>query len=344
MEYKASYEPDSRVFGILDLQLLFRYMDQRLPIEDLLSDSGVSFEQLQTPETHITFAQKATIFTNALRKASEPGLGLKIGQQAKFSDFGVLGYGVLSSNTLLDALLLGFKYLRLAGPVLRKKMWVDDDTGYFRAEQIVNLDELLPFCAEYWFSAIQSLCTEVLQQPFPSTAIHLPYSKPDYWKLYEETFRCPVFFDSDRMEWQFNTKDLVKPLPTANPMTLKMCLKSCDEMIQSAELSSPLSNKITRMLFECTGRFPSIEDLSSQLNMSSRTLRRHLRAEDTSFQALLNHVRYNLACRYLSTTQMSVEEISERLGFSDDANFRHAFRKWSQTSPSQYRKGATKES
>ena len=35
---------------------------------------------------------------------------------------------------------------------------------------------------------------------------------------------------------------------------------------------------------------------------------------------------------------MSIEEISERVGFSDSANFRHAFRKWSGNSPRQYRK------
>ncbi len=72
----------------------------------------------------------------------------------------------------------------------------------------------------------------------------------------------------------------------------------------------------------------------------SRTLRRHLKSEETSYQQILDHVRFHLARHYLASTQMSVEEISERIGFSDSANFRCAFRKWSGDSPRQYRRQA----
>lgn len=53
-------------------------------------------------------------------------------------------------------------------------MSVEDNVGYFRAEQLIELDSLLPFCCEYWFAAIHSLCEEVLQQPFPSQVIRFP--------------------------------------------------------------------------------------------------------------------------------------------------------------------------
>ena len=171
MEYTAVYEPDMQAFGILDLQLLHRYMSPALNIEALLEGSNIEALQLNTPDTHITLAQKLAVFSNALANTDEGGLGLRVGQQARFSDFGVLGYAVFSSETLLDALLIGFKYLQLAGPVLRKTMSVEDNVGYFRAEQLIDLDSLLPFCCEYWFTAIQSLCEELLQQPFPSQVI-----------------------------------------------------------------------------------------------------------------------------------------------------------------------------
>ena len=341
MEYTAVYEPDTQAFGILDLQLLKRYLDPGVSVETLLDGSDINASQLYAPDTHITLAQKLVIFSNALSHSKEPSLGLKIGQQAKFSDFGVLGYAVLSSNTLFDALVMGFKYLRLAGPVLKKKMWVEDNLGYFRAEQLIDLQSILPFCCEYWFSTIQNLCEEVMQHPFPSTVIRFPYPEPEYSALYKEVFHCDIEFDSDRLEWQFDAQSIYEPLPAANPITLQMCLKSCDEMLAKVSGNACLKDRITQIFIERPGNYPSVETLSSELGMSSRTLSRHLKQENTSYQQLLDQVRFRLARHYLASTQISIEDISERIGFSDSANFRHAFRKWSGCSPRQYRQTAS---
>ena len=343
MEYTAVYEPDTQAFGILDLQLLKRYLDPGVSVETLLDGSDINASQLYAPDTHITLAQKLVIFSNALSHSKEPSLGLKIGQQAKFSDFGVLGYAVLSSNTLFDALVMGFKYLRLAGPVLKKKMWVEDNLGYFRAEQLIDLQSILPFCCEYWFSTIQNLCEEVMQHPFPSTVIRFPYPEPEYSALYKEVFHCDIEFDSDRLEWQFDAQSIYEPLPAANPITLQMCLKSCDEMLAKVNGNACLKDRITQIFIERPGNYPSVETLSSELGMSSRTLSRHLKQENTSYQQLLDQVRFRLARHYLASTQISIEDISERIGFSDSANFRHAFRKWSGCSPRQYRQTASIE-
>lgn len=341
MEYSAVYEPDMQACGILDVQLLTRYLENRFPVEEMLEGSGISLAQLYSPDTHITLAQKLIIFSNALSKSNEPDLGLKVGQQARFSDFGVLGYAAFSSNTLLDAMLLGFKYLRLAGPVLRKKMWIEQDRGYFQAEQLIDLETILPFCCEYWFAAIQSLCEEVMQQPFPSYVLRFPYPKPSHSDLYSDTFGCRVEFDCPELEWEFDATRLRDPLPSANAMTLQMCLKSCDEMLAKVSSAPSLKEKITQMFVERPGSYPSIEVLSSELGMSSRTLRRHLKAEDTSYQHILDHVRFQLAKHYLASTGLNIEEISERVGFSDSANFRHAFRKWSGYSPKAFRNQIT---
>ncbi|USD42110.1 AraC family transcriptional regulator [Vibrio sp. SCSIO 43135] len=344
MVYSAEYEPDMQACGMLDIHLLYRYLGTRIPMEQLLEGTHVQPSQLYTPDSHITLAQKLVIFGNALSQSNEPGIGLRIGQQARFSDFGVLGYAVFSSNTLMDALIMGFKYLRLAGPVLRKEMWVEKDVGYFRANQLVELDSLLPFCSEYWFSAIQSLIEEVMQQPFPSKVIHFPFPKPEYGDLYEQIFHCPIVFDSDRLEWQFDATNLDNPLPSANAITLQSCLKSCDEMLAKVVGNTSLTDKITQIFLEQPGHYPSIDTVSSQLGMSSRTLRRKLSSEQNSYQAILDHVRFQLARHYLTSTQMSIEEVSDRIGFSDSANFRHAFRKWCGLSPREFRQQAQQDS
>lgn len=338
MEYQAFYQPDMQSSGILDLQLLMRFLDKQLPTEKLLSGSELTREQIFDSSTHVSYRQKQIIFNNALTCANTPGLGLRIGQQARFSDFGMLGYAIFSSDTLLDALLMGFKYLRLAGPVLSKRMWVEGEQGYFRGEQLIDLGDMLPFYCEYWFTAIKSLCEEVMQAPFPAIEFHFPYPEPSYSALYHEVFGCPVFFESDRLEWRFHAKALYEPLPTANAITLQQCLRSCDELLAQSIKDTPLKERIYQLFLDNPAQYPSIEEIAAELGMSSRTLRRHLKREGTSYQALLNDVRFYLARHYLSSTQITIEEISSRIGFADSASFRHAFRKWSGHCASEFRK------
>jgi AraC-like DNA-binding protein len=71
--------------------------------------------------------------------------------------------------------------------------------------------------------------------------------------------------------------------------------------------------------------------------MSARTLRRKLREENASFRKVVDDLRMEIAIRYLRDTDLAVEDIAESLGFSDAANFRHAFRRWTKASPREFR-------
>jgi AraC-like DNA-binding protein len=79
------------------------------------------------------------------------------------------------------------------------------------------------------------------------------------------------------------------------------------------------------------------EDVAQSLNISARTLRRKLRDENSSFRQVVDELRRDMAIRYLRDTDLTVEEIGETLGFSDDANFRQAFRRWTKTTPREFK-------
>lgn len=82
---------------------------------------------------------------------------------------------------------------------------------------------------------------------------------------------------------------------------------------------------------------PSLSEVAELLHLSPRTLRRRLDDLGTSYNALLSTVRKRIAVRYLVNTAMTTEEIAELLNYSDAANFRHAFKRWTGRSPREYR-------
>jgi AraC-like DNA-binding protein len=83
-------------------------------------------------------------------------------------------------------------------------------------------------------------------------------------------------------------------------------------------------------------KLENIEHTASALNITSRSLRRHLSAEGSSFQQLLDELRQDIAIEKLHVQHMSVAEVSDLLGFSEPRSFSRAFKQWTGTAPGKY--------
>ena len=81
----------------------------------------------------------------------------------------------------------------------------------------------------------------------------------------------------------------------------------------------------------------SLDRLASELGLSRATLQHRLKAEGTSFEAILDGLRQRLARRYLRNDNYSVKKTAYMLGFSDPAAFSRAFKRWTGQSPSELR-------
>ena len=77
--------------------------------------------------------------------------------------------------------------------------------------------------------------------------------------------------------------------------------------------------------------------MAEELNMSRSTLYRRLQDEDYCYQTIIADFRRDQAMQHLKQTDLTICEIAEKLGFSDDSNFRRAFKKWTGTSPAESR-------
>lgn len=79
------------------------------------------------------------------------------------------------------------------------------------------------------------------------------------------------------------------------------------------------------------------ENVSLELGISRSTLQRRLHEEGCSFQRLLDRAREDLAIRYLTRSTLKAEEIASLLGYGDANSFSRSFRRWTGTSPTDYR-------
>jgi AraC-like DNA-binding protein len=76
----------------------------------------------------------------------------------------------------------------------------------------------------------------------------------------------------------------------------------------------------------------AVELESQSIRVAHRTL-----TEGTTFSEVFDHVRRDLAEKYLSAGDFTVEDIAELLGFTDASNFRNSFKRWTGKVPSEFK-------
>jgi AraC-like DNA-binding protein len=146
-----------------------------------------------------------------------------------------------------------------------------------------------------------------------------------------------VLFEQRSNGLQYDGAWLGRSVAFADPITNATAREMCERLLSEVSDAGGIAADIRRALMEQPGRFPNVEAMAEKLAMHPRALRRRLEAEKTTYRDLLAEVRMRLAIEYLRKTRMTNEDIASRLGYSDAANFRHAFARWTGKSPSDFR-------
>jgi len=311
--------------------------DHGVDAEALFAGTGITPKAIGDSQTRISHRQKMALFDNVCRLAPDPTVALQAGQRQRMSDMGVFGYAILSSATFAEAIEFGMRHLRLAGPVLEKSFRVDGELAIFEGHEYAGLGALLPVATEFWFSSMQALISRTLDRPFEARRLVLPYPPPGHAHRYEAILRCPVVFDAPVMQWEFDASLLPLPLPAANPIMAEVSAAFCGRMLEEIGGESPLVRAIKQACLNAVGGMPRVEQMAERLHLSTRTLHRRLVEAGTTYQEIIDGVRSRLAIEFLERTDLSADEIAERVGFSDVSNFRKAFRKWTGQTTTFYR-------
>jgi AraC-like DNA-binding protein len=338
---------DARVHAPYKIALLVRTgREDGLDADALLAGTELEPAELDNPDTRTSTRQFVLACRNALALGASPALPFRMGTQVRLSSYGLYGYAMLTSATVRDAFRFSVRYHGLTTSTWRMSMHESNGEAVWTFRDRLGLDvddTLYRFLCELQMSAHKSLAKDLWDQPPPRTSAHARYRRPPHAELYEEWLGHGVEFGQAENQLRFDAAALDAPMPMHHPLTEAMVRDMCDRLLEEAHTASGgLARHVYEMLAVQPGRYRDMTELARALNTSPRTLRRHLRAEGTSYQRILDDVRCNLAKHYLQDTRMTSEDIATALGFSDSANFRHAFHKWASQSPSEFRRKAAR--
>jgi len=155
---------------------------------------------------------------------------------------------------------------------------------------------------------------------------------------HERFFRAPVRFAMGENSFALAADLLALPCTRADAALAALLDRYADERIGRSAGIGRLADRV-RSLIEAELRSGEVSatGLSKKLGMSVRSLNRLLATEGTTYQALLDALRHELAARQLGDPRTSVWEVAFQLGYSDLSAFYRAFRRWTGTTPAEFR-------
>jgi AraC-like DNA-binding protein len=213
----------------------------------------------------------------------------------------------------------------------------DGERVWFVAADYRESPAMAVFNAEFCLVSLKVICDDLLGHPLPLLATRFEHTAPDYRDSYAEHFNAPLHFAAKDNAFAFDRHWLDQPLPLADAITHQAMAERCRK--QNLEFTGRQAwlGRIRQLLSAQLNAAPGLEGLAQQMKCSPRTLRRHLKDMGSSYQELLDELRFERAKQMLCEDQLPIYRIAETLGFSETASFRHAFVRWSGVAPSQFR-------
>jgi AraC-like DNA-binding protein len=299
--------------------------------------AGVQPAVFRDPDHRVSYLQAGQLIAEGAAVTGCPHFGLLVGEMSEPSHLGVAGFLVRTAATARQALTALVENLDLhdtgGTPAL------DNEHGYARLSFSVHqpgvaaLDHIYDLCAAIMYSVLRSLCGD----DWKATEVCLPRRRPADITPYKRLFRAALLFDSDRCAIRFPSHWLEHRTPSADALLFRHLEKEARALhdLQTGDVLDRLPAVLRNGLL--LNQYSAAE-IAAVFGLRERTLHRRLQAAGTTFREELDRVRKTLSKQLLERTGLPVCDIAHALGYADSSSFIRAFRRWSGTNPSSWRR------
>lgn len=313
-------------------KLLGKY---KLDSEQIFNEAGIQKKDLTNVSKRISYDIIHKLWDQASELIDDPCFGLKGIEVWHPSDLSALGYAWLTSATIRDALKRLQQFIRIATDLYRLEI-TESETGYelifdFRDKKTLNMAE-----ADASMAIVMEMCRIDLEKPVSPVLVSLVHPEPECKNSYFSYYGCPVLFAQETNKIILPANIIDTPLFNSDPNLALINDQAIIQYLQNLNDSS-IIHRVKKVITEHLTFGITNEQVSTALNMSERTLNRHLKEQGFTFKEILKDVRISLSKLYIKNNQFNVTEIAFQLGFSDSSSFSRAFKRWTGSSPVEYK-------
>ena len=306
--------------------------------DGLLKEVGLRRADVSDPENRIPYSATIGLIERAATTLDDASYGLRLGAAQDTRDGGMLGFLMLNSPTLLDALSNAQRYFRVLGE--------GEDIEIERAGPHVTLrfretDKALRGLrhnSEYIAAILVRACRDMTRKRISPVRAEFMHGRPNAKVAYAEYLACPVKFHAEWDALIYGAETMRLPVIGADSKLFRVLERACQKILGPTPKKQDIHHDVRELVIDKLAKGTvQFDDVARELNMSSKTLERRLAERKTTFSALLDDARSGLARHYLTDTDLRLEQIAYLTGYSEPAALVRAFRRWTGTTPMQFR-------
>ncbi|WP_371541945.1 AraC family transcriptional regulator [Streptomyces sp. NBC_00554] len=315
-------------------------------ITALLERAAIPPSLLEVPLARVSPQQFARL-TKAVWQALDDELQGLGPQPLKVGTFAMMCHAVVHcSPDLRTALDRGGAFYRLfpGGPRfhLEEKPAVETD-AHDEARVVFDLsafDDPDHYLAESATVVAHRFAGWLIRQRINLTRVEFSHPAPEHALEYDLLYGAPCSFRAPRTALVFDRAVLDRPVLQDEAALLAFLRRAPGDVLARLDYGSTAAAQVRRLLGQSLpDRMPDPQEVAARLAVSAQTLRRRLAAEGTSFQRIRDQLRRDVAIAALAAGSVSIEDISQQLGFSEPSAFHRAFKRWTGSAPRSYQPG-----
>ena len=299
--------------------------------------SKLKLSDLEDDDERIPFEKYLLLGRMAPGLTGKPEIGLILGWQANLQDNGIVYHLANSCDTVKESLAETVRYSDLGNEasvtLLKEEKYYAEWSEYYPNRGFLCIPQL-----EFVFCQKIKILKQAIGKHFKPNYIKFQYPAPDYLNKYNEIFQVPLSFEEERSSIVFKKEYLDLPNLNPQPYTRKILSQHATRLKNDLAKSKQFQDKVIKIIIaQLDSGYITLDTIAEQLNLSSRTVYRKLKAENVSYKDLLIKTKMQLAREYLKNSSLTLNNIAARLAFSEASSFHRAFKNWFGISPGRYR-------
>lgn len=305
----------------------------------LLKEVGLELEAIEDPVLRIPYADMMVLAERAARMTKDDAFGLHVGERVEQKEYGLVGYSVMTSATLGEALRTLERYVPIWTNVGKFQLDVEGSVAIVRWNYAnCSLPETRQDC-EMTMATLARFDLLSAGGDWRPREVWFQHKKRNDAREHARIFRAPVRFGMPMNALLLESEGLSLPLIHADECVHDVLTAEAERVLASGSDDGSISQRVAAFVRDRLGEEDfSLEAASRHFGVGERTLQRRLKEESASYRELTDRARRELARRLLLSSDATPAEIAGALGFCEPSVFYRAFQKWYGMAPQAYRR------
>lgn len=305
----------------------------------MLSALGID---LANPATRVPIDRYAQLYNRVIAELGDEGFAL-FSEPMRPGSFEFLCRATLGSHHLDEALDRARRFLSIVLPDLAVAIARDRDHARLTIVERTPLaahagDPGRVFAFEWLLRLLHSLACWLVGRGLALDAVRFPYAPPAHVADYALVYTERSEFGGDALEARFRADLLDLPLRRDEAALAAFLEGAPGKISMLYRRDRRMVLRVRDLLRAALPDSLTIDQAAHRVHLSPRTLHRRLRDEGSSFRAIKDAIRRDIALARLTKTRRPIADIAHELGYADTSAFYRAFTAWTGVSPERFRR------